>query len=322
MAALAWGALQVWALNTDSTFGAAARLDSEGVGSPTRLKLLANAWELLRLEPWAGVGWGQFNRAWTLTEFPDRAIASFDNAHNLPLHLLVEFGWPVGTLLIGLLLFAYGAAARQAIRAQGREAIQRRAAFLVLTAVGIHSLVEYPLWYAYFLMPTAFAWGLCLAPAAIDGNVNPARRSRNWLQVVGAVLLASTCFALWEYGRVTPIFERPPNREVLIQRVEQGQQTILFGAHAEYAAAMLSGANANGLVAASRAGRRTIDARLLIAWSKSLHAVGDTDKARYLVARLREFRSEEGKAWLAGCADRPELWFCAPPERKYSWRDF
>ncbi len=60
----------------------------------------------------------------------------------------------------------------------------------------------------------------------------------------------------------------------------------------------------------------------MMAWAKSLHAVGETDKARYMVARLREFRSREGEAWLATCADEPAAWFCKPPEKSYSWRDF
>ena len=60
----------------------------------------------------------------------------------------------------------------------------------------------------------------------------------------------------------------------------------------------------------------------MMAWAKSLHAAGETDKARYMVARLREFRSREGTAWLSACADEPEQWFCAPPEKTYRWTEF
>ena len=37
-----------------------------------------------------------------------------------------------------------------------------RSAFVLSLLVGVHSLLEYPLWYAYFLLPTVFALGLCL----------------------------------------------------------------------------------------------------------------------------------------------------------------
>jgi hypothetical protein len=30
---------------------------------------------------------------------------------------------------------------------------------LMVLMIGLHSLLEYPLWYAYFLLPAAWAWG-------------------------------------------------------------------------------------------------------------------------------------------------------------------
>ncbi|MFY8017889.1 MAG: polymerase, partial [Inhella sp.] len=95
-----------------------------------------------------GVGWGEFNRAWTLTPFPDRPVAFFDHSHNLPLQLLVELGWPLGLAVMGLLLTALAQALRLAWRAQGDEAMVRRAALMLVVVVGLHSLLEYPLWYA------------------------------------------------------------------------------------------------------------------------------------------------------------------------------
>ena len=38
----------------------------------------------------------------------------------------------------------------------------QRAAFVIAFMVAVHSMLEYPLWYAYFLLPTAFAFGLCV----------------------------------------------------------------------------------------------------------------------------------------------------------------
>ena len=40
------------------------------------------------------------------------------------------------------------------------------AAAVMVAAAGLHSLLEYPLWYAYFLLPTAFAFGLGLSTRA------------------------------------------------------------------------------------------------------------------------------------------------------------
>ncbi|MFY8017888.1 MAG: pilin glycosylation ligase domain-containing protein, partial [Inhella sp.] len=47
LAGLAWLVLHWWAASGAGVFGAEARLDQEGAGSPSRLKILANAWALL-----------------------------------------------------------------------------------------------------------------------------------------------------------------------------------------------------------------------------------------------------------------------------------
>jgi O-antigen ligase len=322
LAGLAWLVLHWWAASGAGVFGAEARLDQEGAGSPSRLKILANAWALLQQQPWTGVGWGEFNRAWTLTPFPDRPVAFFDHSHNLPLQLLVELGWPLGLAVMGLLLTALAQALRLAWRAQGDEAMVRRAALMLVVAVGLHSLLEYPLWYAYFLLPTAFALGLALAPeASAEASAVP---PSDWAPTrwMGMLLIFGCAYALWEFQRVSAIYQPGPRGESLQTRIERGQLTVFFSRHADYAAATSMGANAAALAAAERTGHQLIDVRLMMAWAKSLHAVGETDKARYMVARLREFRSREGEAWLATCADEPEAWFCKPPEKSYSWRDF
>jgi O-antigen ligase len=316
LAALAWAGMHWWSASGLGVFGAEARLDQEGAGSPSRIAILKNAWALLLAEPW-GVGWGGFNRAWSLSPFPDRPIAFFDHTHNLPLQLLVELGWLLGGGVLLLLFLGLGAAVRLAWRARGSEAIARRAPLTMLLIVGLHSLLEYPLWYAYFLLPTALAFGLALAPERAQLAM-----PRRWPRLLGLLLVLASVFAVHEYRKVVAIYAPAVDATPLSERVAQGQATLLFGRHADYAAATALGANAAALAAAQRTGWQLIDARLLIAWAKSLHAVGETEKARHLVARLREFRSREGDAWLAVCAQDPRLWMCQPPQQRYGWRDF
>jgi len=317
MAAAAWGLLHLWASSGAGVFGAEARLDQEGAGSPSRIAILKNAWVLLQMHPWTGVGWGEFNRAWTLTPFPDRPIAFFDHTHNLPLQLLVELGWPLGLAVLGLLLATFLQALRMAWRARGADALRRRAALMLVLVVGLHSMLEYPLWYAYFLLPTALALGIALAP-----EVGPRVPAARWPRAAGLVLLLLCLFAYAEYQKVAAIYAPGPADEALAERVESGQRTWLFGRHADYAAATALGHDAAALAAAQRTGHQLIDARLLMAWAKSLNAQGQTDKARYLVERLREFRSREGTAWLQACELEPERWMCQPSTGRYGWRDF
>jgi hypothetical protein len=323
MLALHWTLLSVWASHGSHAFGAEARL-SEGAGSPSRLAILRNTWALLQQHPLSGVGWGEFNLAWSMSPFPDRPVAFFDHCHNLPMQLLVELGWPLGLAVLGLLLWSCWVAWRESCRASAAdEAVMRRCAFMVVAMIGLHSLLEYPLWYSYFLLPTAFAFGFCLAP-----NVRvPAApvALRGLLGLAGAALLLGSLWAVQDYLQVVAVYAPPAQAAPLEQRIARAQHSTFFAAQADYAAATSSPPGEEALAAARRTAHNLIDVRLMMAWAKSLHAVGETDKARYVVQRLREFRSVQGAEWLEVCDQPPaagELPFqCTPPQHRYDWRE-
>jgi Virulence factor membrane-bound polymerase, C-terminal/O-Antigen ligase/Protein glycosylation ligase len=316
LALLAWGGMHVWAQSGAGVFGAETRLDSEGAGSPSRVKILLNAWALLQQQPLTGVGFGDFNRAWTLTPFPDRPVAFFDHTHNLPLQILVELGWPLGLLVLGLLTTALLTAVRNVARTA--QANTHRAPLVMTLVVLVHSLLEYPLWYAYFLLPTALALGLALSRSSRHVEL----AVRRWPVAVGALMVAGSVWALHEYRFISAIYAPSQSSAPLAQRIARGQSTWLFSLQADYAAATALGANTEALAAAQRTGHQLIDVRLMMAWAKSLQATGQTDKARYLVERLREFHSREGTAWLQECEEDPSLWMCHPAQGAYTWRDF
>ena len=61
-----------------------------------------------------------------------------------------------------------------------------------------------------------------------------------------------------------------------------------------------------------------LDARLMQAWAIALDESGDTDRARYVAARLKEFRSDQSEAFFAPCdeAAKPDTkrpFQCEPP---------
>jgi O-antigen ligase len=159
--AAAWWGMAWWAQASDHTFGGQQRL-AEGDVSGSRFRIWADALHLIAQHPWTGVGWGNFNFAWSLTPFPQRHTAFFDHTHNLPLQLAVELGLPLALVVCALLLWALWQGARRALAARGAASAMGRCALMMVVLIGLHSLLEYPLWYAYFLLPTAFAWGLAL----------------------------------------------------------------------------------------------------------------------------------------------------------------
>ena len=141
---------------------------------------------------------------------------------------------------------------------------------MIVLTIGLHSLLEYPLWYAYFLLPACFALGLAL-PAG--GNPKPAG-SAPW-QVLGGLLMAGSLFAMWDYQRIVVIYAPSSDAVPLTRRIAAGQSSALFGHQADYAAATSLAPGPDALAAARRTAFSLIDARLLMHWSRSLEATGD-----------------------------------------------
>ena len=326
MLGLSWLLMSAWSASSGQAFGAESRL-AEGAGSPSRMAIMANAWRLLQQYPLTGVGWGDFNLAWTMTPFPGRPTAFFDHTHNLPMQLLVELGWPLGLLVIGLLLYSVWRAFRSGLRAPDGEAPLLRCAFMIVLMIGLHSLLEYPLWYVYFLLPAAFALGLCLGAAAPTQARQGLTLPDSALRAAGVLMIAGSAFALWDYLRVVEIYMPPAQAAPLEQRIARGQHSLFFGAQADYAAATSLPAGPAALEATRRTAHQLIDTRLMMAWAKSLHASGDTDRARYVVQRLREFRNKQAEDWLTEC-EEPEVralqsppFQCEGPSRDYDFRE-
>ena len=117
----------------------------------SRLILWRNVLHLIGLKPWTGWGWGELDYAHYITLYDGpRFCHILDNAHNLPLHLAVELGVPVALLACALLLWALWRS-----RPWAEQDPTRQLAWGVLAVIGIHSLVEYPLWYGPFQIAVA-----------------------------------------------------------------------------------------------------------------------------------------------------------------------
>lgn len=317
MLGFSWWLMSMWSAEGHA-FGAASRL-SEGAGSPSRLAILRDAWALTMAHPWLGVGWGEFNFAWSLTPFPARPVAFFDHTHNLPSQLAVELGLPWAGVVLALLVWALWRAWRGAAQARDDEAALRRAALMIVLTIGLHSLLEYPLWYAYFLLPACFALGLTL-PAA--GPAGASSSSTPWAWV-GGLLVVGSAFAVWDYSRVVAIYAPSEDGVPLTRRIGAGQRSLFFSHQADYAAATSFPPGKLALAAAQRTAFSLVDARLLMHWSQSLETTGNVEGARYLADRLREFRNPTGNNWFAACkepASAPAMPQCQPASGVIDWR--
>ena len=301
--------------------------------SSSRFGIWANALSLIAQHPWLGVGWGEFNFAWTLTPFPGRPGAFFDHTHNLPLQLLVELGIPLATLVMALLLWALWKAFAAARRTASTDALTQRGALVMVLTMAVHSMLEYPLWYAYFLLPTAFALGICLG--GLREHVEPrelaapavARRFTMALTIGSALLVVGAIVSVLDYMRVVVIFSPPENAAPLPERIVDGQRSWLFAHHADYAAGTIAEHPGEALGSFKRSTHYLLDTRLMMAWAKALEESGDTDRARYVAQRLREFNNPGAAEFFAPC-DAPKAsstalpFQCLQPTRALSFEDF
>jgi hypothetical protein len=147
------------------------------------------------------------------------------------------------------------------------------------------------------------------------------------LVIASLVLMMGGIASIADYYRVVVIFAPGQSTEPLAERIVDGRRSVFFAHHADYAAATTSDHPADVMPAFLRAPHYLLDARLLQAWAKALDEAGDTEHARYVAQRLREFRNEQSAEFFAPCAEPhkagEELPFqCVPPTREFKYEDF
>ena len=325
-----WFGMAAWAHESHQVFGGEARMTAEGDISSSRFAIWANTLSLIAQHPWLGVGFGEFNFAWSLTPFPHRPVAFFDHTHNLPLQFAVELGLPLAALVLALLGYALWRAFVAGRDAPGPQGLLRRAAFMMVLMMAVHSQLEYPLWYAYFLLPTAFVFGLCLGGGSAGFSESPPVRVRfgaRPLVLASMLMMAGGLLAILDYQRVVAIFAPADDAPPLEQRIADGQHSWFFAHHANYAAATTNESSPDTLPAFAVATHYLLDTRLMMAWATAFDEAGDVERARYIAQRLREFRNDDALPFFAPCdqpvqLDEPLPFQCTPPTRALDYRDF
>lgn len=244
---LLWALILPWLLRIltgVNTGGLVGRFE-EVPGCASRLVLWSNVLTLIAEKPWFGWGWGELDYAHYMTLYPGARFCDIlDNAHNLPLHLAVELGVPLAVAVVGGLSWLLW-------RAQPwREADPlRQMAWAALAVIGLHSLLEYPLWYGPFQM----ACGLCAyllwtsRPNSGQAQALSPQRGRaakhSYLFAVGAAItMTAVAYAAWDYHRVSQIYLEPNQRDAAYREntLEKIRDTHLFRNQFDFAALSLT----------------------------------------------------------------------------------
>ncbi|EER58028.1 O-antigen polymerase [Acidovorax delafieldii 2AN] len=168
--------------------------------------LWSNVLYLIAQKPWTGWGWGELDYAHYMTLFPgERFCVLLDNAHNLPLHLAVELGLPVAAV-------ACGAAVAGVVRARPwRETDPvRQLAWGALAIIGVHSMVEFPLWYGPFQLVAVLALALLWRRPLLAWVRSPALLAG--AAVVFVAVSAAGVAVAWDYYRISLLYRPMASR--------------------------------------------------------------------------------------------------------------
>ena len=164
-----------------------------------------NVIKLILIHPWVGWGWGELPYAHYLTllapRFNSEQEGLLSNAHNLILHLAVTLGIPATVFVIWLVSWV-GCKTITSNNFFFKKTVknnQNRSCFaiMILMVIGLHSMVEFPLWNPGFIFLVGLVTGF-LAPSKlplIDSSV--AGRVVNYLTYGIAILLVVSCALAW-----------------------------------------------------------------------------------------------------------------------------
>ena len=183
----------------------AERLFQVASGIAPRLELWGEAWQMFLGTPLLGAGFGQF--AWHHflqqgVSGPTTAPGVFNHAHNIVLHLMAETGLAGAAIVVGAVLLWLIDLRRAALDPE-------RWWLLALGAViGIHSLLEYPLWYAYFLGMAALLLGCGAERLLVVRFAGLARAAVGLAVLVGCVNLAAVIPPYRDFERL--VFSADP----------------------------------------------------------------------------------------------------------------
>jgi hypothetical protein len=113
--------------------------------------------------PWVGYGWNQTPTAHAASAVALPGAIPFSNAHNFVMDMLAWNGLPLGFLLTGAIAFWF---LTRMLWSVSRESVYAMACLLPLA---VHSMLEYPFAYAYFLIAAGFMVGI------VEAAVLPAK---------------------------------------------------------------------------------------------------------------------------------------------------
>ena len=289
-----WSVLMPWfALQTTGEWGASMILRVTGQAQDYaacggRRVLWGNVLALIAQHPWLGWGWGETDYAHFMTGYSSmRFCDMLDNAHDFPLHLALEFGVPLA--LVVMAVIGAWILRRTPWREQNAWRVM---AWCLIVVLGLHSLLEYPLWYGPFQMTLGLAIGLLWASQ--DLPVEEERQEGP--MVIAALLFIGCLYAAWDFNRVGQIYRQAASRDAAYRDnpLHHAKQSWLFKNQADFAElttqTVTADNAANVYPQAVRLMHYSPEARVVQRVIDSGKLLGHDDQAKELAERLDDVK--------------------------------
>ncbi len=291
--------------------GIGSRFRDPGMACEGRWLLWENVAHLILRKPWSGWGWGEVSYAHFITLYPDgRFCDILDNAHNLPLHLALVWGIPAALVICGLVLFAV-----LRLRPWRETLPARQLAWAVLALIGLHSMLEYPLWYGPFQIATMLAiWMLWRTRTAVTqpGDEFTAVSAAAHRRFAAAPMLRLTCaglalaalaYAAWDYRRVSQVYLAPSLRSEAYRddTLSKVQDSRLFRNQVRFAELTLTTVTPENAAQLNAMARDLLhfspEARVIEKLIDSALVLGRDNEAAYYMLRYRKAFPTEYARW-------------------------
>ena len=292
-----WSVVMPWlALQTTGEWGASMILRVTGQAQDYaacggRRVLWANVLALIAQHPWQGWGWGETDYAHFMMGYSSlRFCDMLDNAHDFPLHLALEFGVPFAVAVMALVGFWI------LRRSPWREQHPWRVmAWGLVLVVGLHSLLEYPLWYGPFQMTLGLAIGLLWAPTDAPTQVE----AQEGPMLMAALLFLGCLYAAWDFNRVGQIYRQAASRDAAYRDnpLHHAKQSWLFKNQADFAELTTQTVTADNAAAIYPQARRLMhyspEARVVQRVIDSGTLLGHGKEAQELAERLEDVKQAQ-----------------------------
>lgn len=187
-----------------------------------RLSMWSQLLDIIQQQPFFGYGWNQLNIAQMSVENINSTHPVFGYSHNFISDLFIWNGILIGILLVSMMGYFY---MNLSIK------INQKNDLILLAIIGtivLHSMLEYPFAYSYFLIPLAFLTGL------VYGNYycnHISLKKSKFLSIFLNITLTSVLFlTAYEYSKIDPDYQamRYENVQLKDREFKQEDQQYLM----------------------------------------------------------------------------------------------